>query len=166
MEIKKIIILITFTTFIFSYPLNYKIKYFGINIADCIISRTDTIYEDINSVKITYKVKTKPFFKKLFPINNNYEVILNDKNNILFFSKKTFQPKIENFIDTEIKNGKVFYKNTNVEISKQSYNIFSLLYSIMEGIIPEKFILEKEGAIYNGEIHLVRNNIYNLEIFK
>ena len=39
-----------------------------------------TVYEDIKSVKITYKVKTKPFFKKLFPVNNSYEIILNDKS--------------------------------------------------------------------------------------
>ena len=102
MEIKKIIILISFVAYLHSYPLNYKIKYFGINIADCMISLVDTSFNNNDSKKIIYTVKTKAFFKKLFPVDNTYQIILNDKNEILFFSKKTFQPKVENFIETNI----------------------------------------------------------------
>ena len=165
MEIKKIILSLVFFSLIFTYPLNYKIKYFGIYVADCKISNIDTTYKQSDTKKITFSVKTKPFFKYLFPVDNNYVIILDKNNKIVFFSKKTFQPKVENFIETEIREGIVFYQNSDLKIPKDSYNIFSLLYSIMDNKIPKKeFILEKEGMIYNASINSIDSNIYDLTI--
>ena len=161
---KKILIILTLSTLIFSYNLNYKIKYFGIHVADCKISKIDTVYKAYPSTKIVYKVNTKPFFKNLFPVNNTYKIIVNNKKEILFFSKNTTQPNVENFIETELRNNQIFYKNTDIKIARDSYNIFSLLYSIMEGEVPPNFILEKEGLLFNGNIELLGENIYDLKI--
>ena len=165
MEIKKIILILTLLGAIFAYPLNYKIKYFGIHVADCSISNFNIKFNDYDAKKIIFKVKTKPFFRYLFPVDNNYELILNDNYETLFFSKNTFQPNVKNSIETEIREGKVFYKNSDLEIPIDSYNVFSLLYSIMNKEIPlGNFILEKEGMTYTSSVESLDSNIYDFII--
>jgi len=155
MEITRnnIIILIMFFSLLFSNEeFNYKIKYFGIHVADCSISSSDTLF---NNTNIIFDVKTKPFFDFFFPINNRYSILLNKENRILSFTKNTNQPKIKNFLKTEIINDKVFYNDSDFEILPNYYNIFSVLYIIMSGgMLPEYFIIEREGLIYNSSINL------------
>ena len=158
MEITRnnIIILIMFFSLLFSNEeFNYKIKYFGIHVADCSISSSDTLLNNTNIKNIVFDVKTKPFFDFFFPVNNRYSILLNKENRILSFTKNTNQPKIKNFLKTEIINDKVFYNDSDFEILPNYYNIFSVLYIIMSGgMLPEYFIIEREGLIYNSSINL------------
>ena len=167
MEIKKyIFVYAVLINLIFCYnQLDYKIKYFGIYIADCKITKKDTIFYNSKAKKITFKVQTKNFFKHFFPLENIYSIILNKANNILFFKKETKQPRLLNSLETELKFNRVFYKGTDREILKNYYNIFSLLDIIMSGEnVPEKFFLEREGAVYNASLKLEDNNVYELYI--
>ena len=145
MEIMKnnIIILFILISLLFSNDkFNYKIKYFGIHVAGCSILSSDTLFNNESSKKITFNVKTKPFFKFFFPINNKYSIILNENNRILSFIKNTSQPKVENFLKTKIINNRVVYDNHDFEILPNYYNIFSVLYIIMSGdTLPEDFII-------------------------
>jgi len=138
---------------------NYKIKYFGLYAADCSISINDTIFNNISSKKINFSVQTKPFFNFLFPINNHYSIILNSNNNrILYFSKNTKQPNVENILNTNFINNKVLYSNSNVEILPEYYNIFSVLYIILlDRGLPNNFIIEREGLIYNASIDFLKD---------
>jgi len=158
MEITRnnIITLIMFLSLLFSNEeFNYKIKYFGIHVADCSISSSDTLLNNTNIKNIVFDVKTKPFFDFFFPVNNRYSILLNKENRILSFTKNTNQPKIKNFLKTEIINDKVFYNDSDFEILPNYYNIFSVLYIIMSGgMLPEYFIIEREGLIYNSSINL------------
>ena len=162
---KPLILYILLFNVLFCYnELNYKIKYFGVYAADCKITIKDTVYNDIESKNINFHVKSKGIIKYFFPIENNYSIILGQKNNILFFKKKTTQPRLNNYLESEIRNNKIFYKNTDFEILDNYYNIFSLLYLLMqnENGIPNDFILEREGLLYNGKIIQGENRKYLL----
>ena len=92
-----LILLFIFLNLLFSNEnFNYKIKYFGIHAANCSISISDTLFNNNSSKKINFNVQTQPIFNFLFPINNNYSIILDSDDRILYFSKNTKQPKIEN----------------------------------------------------------------------
>ena len=165
MEIKKIFIYIALINLIFCYDqLDYKIKYFGLYVADCRITKKDTIIYNSEAKKVTFKVQTNFFFKYFFPIENTYSIVLGKANNILFFKKKTTQPGLVNFLETELRGNRVFYKGTDQEILKNHYNIFSLLDIIMGGEnVPKNFSLEREGSVYNASLKL-DNNMYKLYI--
>jgi len=170
MEIAKnyIILSFIFFTLLFSNDVfNYKIKYFGIHAANCSISISDTLIDNNITQKILFDVKTKPFFELLFPINNRYSIILNSNNRILYFSKNTKQPRVENFLKTNLINDRVFYIDTNIEILPEYYNIFSVLYIILSGgNLPQNFVIEREGLIYNSSIYFIEDKsmyILNLE---
>lgn len=164
---KYIIIIVVFLNIGFSNNiLNYKIKYFGIYAADCIIDIQDTIYYNQVSKKINFIVKTKPFFDFLFPIDNKYSIILDENNSILFFQKTTSQPKVINSLYTVNRNGKIFYDNSDFEILPQYYNIFSILYMIISQLeIPNNCIIEREGLLYDALIDFnEENSVYKLSL--
>ena len=71
---------------------------------------------------------------------------------------------MNNYLESEIRENKIFYKNTDFEILDNYYNIFSLLYLLMqnENGIPNDFILEREGQLYNGKIIQGENRKYIL----
>ena len=157
MEIIKnniIILIILFSSLFSNNEFNYKIKYFGIHTANCTISSSDTLLNEENVKKIIFNVKTKPFFDFFFPIDNKYSIILNRENRILSFTKNTNQPRVKNLLKTKIINDRVLYNNSDFEILPNYYNIFSVLYIVMSGgILPENFIIEREGLIYNSSIY-------------
>ena len=163
---RYIFIYVALINLIFCYDqLDYKIKYFGLYVADCRITKKDTTFYNSEAKKITFKVQTNFFFKYFFPIKNTYSIILNKANNILSFKKETKQPRLVNSLETELRSNRVFYKDTNREILKNYYNIFSLLDIIMNGKnVPENFFLEREGAVYNASLKLEDNNVYKLYI--
>ena len=172
MEITRnniIILIILFSSLFSNEEFNYKIKYFGIHVADCSISSSDTLFNNNAKIKkVIFDVKTKSFFDFFFPINNKYSIYLNRENRILSFTKNTDQPKVENFLKTEIINDKVFYSDSNFEILPNYYNIFSVLYILMSGkILPEYFIMEREGLVYNSSINLdEKKMMYTLDLKK
>tara|TARA_Y100001960_G_C14742953_1_gene864046 strand:+ start:1629 stop:2306 length:678 start_codon:yes stop_codon:yes gene_type:complete len=144
--------------------LHYNIKYLGFNAADCHISIKDTVYHSYGQViKVNFVVETKNFFDLIYPIKNTYSIILDELDNIIYFSKKTSQPGLSNIVETELVNNNVLYKNTNFYIKEGHYNIFSLLYQIMlRKNIPENIDIEREGMIYKG---VVKKNINEYDIY-
>ena len=171
MEIIKnniVSIIILFSLLLSNDEYHYKIKYFGIHVANCSIENSDTLIDNKFLKKIIFNVKTKPFFDFLFPINNQYSIILNNNNRILSFSKNTNQPKVENFLKTKTINDRVFYTDSNIEILPNYYNIFSVLYIIMSGQeLPENIIVEREGLIYNTSIYFDdKKALYTLKFQK
>ena len=106
--------------------------------------------------------------KWIYNVNNRYTTIIDENNyQLLYYNKKSTQPKINNTISTNIKKGKIFYKGTSLEINKNEYNIFSLLYALasnLDMVQYDKFIIDREGKKYSGEITLINNNTYELEL--
>ncbi len=167
MEMRFILIHIIFFNILFSYnELHYRIKYLGVHAADCIITNKDTIYNNELSQVINFKVKTRKIVNYFFPIENNYKIILNKENYILFYKKNTIQPNLKNYFETELRNNNVFYKNTELQILPEYFNIFSMLHLLMidKDRIPDNFILEREGLLYNAEINK-KDNIYFLSLY-
>jgi len=144
--------------------LHYNIKYLGLNAADCHISVKDTIYGPYDiATKVRFDVITKNFFNLIYPINNSYSIILDDTNNILSFRKTTNQPGVTNQLKTEFTNNQVVYEGTNIHIEKGYYNIFSLLYGIMQKKkFSDSIIVEREGLIYDCQ---VERNLNEYDIY-
>tara|TARA_B100000401_G_C52615879_1_gene628938 strand:+ start:155 stop:823 length:669 start_codon:yes stop_codon:yes gene_type:complete len=155
MEIKKITLNILFILSIsFAYEkLDYKIKYLGLYVANCEIKNKEIIYDDKLANEIVFNVETRKFFDIIFPINNEYKIILDNNNQILQFSKKTNQPGVYNDLMTKKINNKIYYIGSSFEIKKEYFNIFSFLHFIMNSeTIPSNLIIEREGIIYDAFI--------------
>lgn len=159
-------------SFLFSSNLNYRIKFFGIYVADCEIDISDTTIYNIEGIKLNYKIRTKPFINNFFNVNNYYTIII-DKNkyNTLLYKKKTVQPKIINYIETEFVNNKIKYNDSNIYLNEDDFNIFSILYLIANNekeIISSIKQIEREGKYYafsflneNNSYELILNEINN-----
>jgi len=137
----------------------------GIHVADCEIDISDTTIYNIKGIKLNYKIRTKPFIDNFFNVNNYYTIII-DKNkyNTLLYKKKTVQPKIINYIETEFVNNKIKYNDSNIYLSKDDFNIFSILYLIANNekeIISSIKQIEREGKYYDFSF-LNENNSYEL----
>ena len=184
MKIKSIYLLFV-TTFLFAVnalDTEYKIKYFGLNAALCKSSYIDTTIivplkdnmnyvEKIKCTKIVYEVKSTGFFDKIFPINNTYVTIVDDNYNMIYYSKKTSQPKLDNSLNTIpieyniYKDRKLYYAESNLTVPIDVINIFTLLYLIEKNpkylLSKDEIILEKEGKLYNCQI-ILSDNQYEL----
>ncbi len=152
-------------SFLFSSNLNYRIKFLGIYVADCEIDISDTTIYNIEGIKLNYKIRTKPFINNFFNVNNYYTIII-DKNkyNTLLYKKKTVQPKIINYIETEFVNNKIKYNDSNIYLNEDDFNIFSILYLIANNekeIISSIKQIEREGKYYAFSF-LNENNSYEL----
>ena len=169
-KIKKYIIIfnIIFSVILAYGEVHYNIKYLGIIVADCKISKNDTIFNEKNMEKIIFKVETKPFFNFIFPVENEYSIIIDDQNQIFSFSKNTSQPNVKNILKTEFINDRIIYLNNNFEILSSYYNVFSMLHTIMsDQNLPENFIIEREGLLYNALMEYHENEfMYKLYLKK
>ena len=116
---------------------------------------------------MNYQVRTKPFIDNFFNVDNYYTIII-DKNkyNTLLYKKKTVQPNLINYIETEIVKNKIKYKDSNIYLDENDINIFSILYLIANNekeIISSIKQIEREGKYYDFSF-LNENNSYELMI--
>ena len=165
---KKNIYILFFCLSFCSDVYEYKIKSFGIQVAKCSISIKDTVYNNKNSILLNFTVKTLNIFDVFYPINNKYTIIIDDKNiSTKYFKKDTIQPEIINSIETIIKDGTIYYVDSNYSIPSNTLNIFSLLYFLMMDPIQinsnQNNILEREGKFYSYSI-FKDNEKYVLDI--
>ena len=107
----------------------YEIDLYGLNVAKCKVQIKDTIMYNKESIKIEYIVKSTNLMKWIFNVDNYYTTII-DKNshNILHYSKRSIQPKVNNQISTIYNSGNVSYLGTDLHINNNDYNIFSLFF--------------------------------------
>ena len=153
-------------SFLLSSEYNYKIKFLGIHVANCNISITDSLFQNTEVVKLNYKVITKPFINNFFKVDNFYTIIIDKKyHNTLYYRKKTSQPNLTNFIETEFIDNKIRYKDSDIFLKENDVNIFTLLYLISnkDKKINKIKNLEREGKYYNLEIFR-ENQVYRLFI--
>ena len=142
---------------------NYKIKFYGLNVANCKVIYSDTLISNMSAKKIEYKVETNSFINNFFKVDNHYTIIL-DKNNYstLYYKKNTSQPKIINHVETDFSNNILTYKNSDITVNNDSKNIFSILYMIHIGDIESLNsikIIEREGKYYNFSYLLDTNKV-------
>ena len=155
-------------SFIYANTINYQINLFGLNVAKCTVNTSDTIIYNQKGIKIEYFVQSTNLMDWIFSVDNQYTTIINKNNyNILYYRKKSFQPNVKNDISTTFKNGNIFYKDTNLKIDDNDYNIFSLLYIISLGVEKfekDNFIVDREGKKYLGKLDLTDFNTYKLDL--
>ena len=164
----KLILLSIFFSFCMSDIYEYDIDLYGITVAECIVEIKDTVINNKKEVKLSYNVKSKNMMKWIYNVDNKYITVI-DKNNsqLLYYNKKSTQPKVNNIISTYVNDGKIFYNGTSLEINKNEYNIFSLLYALRldpELVMYDKFIVDREGKKYSGEINSINKSTYELEL--
>ena len=156
MEMKNTIYILLFCLSFCNEFYEYRIKSFGIPVAECTMAIKDTIYNNEKSTYINVIVNTLNLFDRLYPVNNKYSIIINKENSTTYFEKYTIQPKIINSIETEIKDDKVLYKDSDYLIPPNTLNIFSLLYVLMNKPDQINFndenLLEREGKFYSYSV--------------
>ena len=97
----------------------YDVTLYKIPMAEVTINYENTIFKNENAVILKFETHTNKFASKIFQVNNAYETIINqDTFNILSFEKKTYQPGLENKLNTLNKGGNVIYENTNNRIHR------------------------------------------------
>jgi len=159
----KKIFLFIFVSIVFSnVKYDYKIKFFGIRVANCNVTYSDTILYNKDLKKIEYRVLTNNFINSFFKIDNNYIVVLDENYNTIYFKKDTLQPNLKNQIETEYVDGSLSYKNSNILIDENSINIFTVLYMIYNQdfeALNKVTGIEREGKYYNFSSKIKRDKI-------
>ena len=164
------ILYLAFFSIVFSNQSNYdyKIKLYGINVANCSVAYSDTILDKKDAIKIQYSVKTNKIIDRLFKIDNDYTIILDsDSYNPLYYKKNTFQPGTINSIETEIIDKNIKYKNSNITIDRSDKNIFSILSIIHNNDLNKLSdieLVEREGKYYYFKYNLVDENKIKLDL--
>ena len=157
MEMKNTIYILLFCLSFCNEFYEYRIKSFGIPVAECTMAIKDTIYNNEKSTYINVIVNTLSLFDRLYPVNNKYSIIINNDNSTAYFQKYTIQPQIINSIETEIRDDKVLYKDSDYLIPRNTLNILSLLYVLMKKPDQVNFnkenLLEREGKFYSYSVY-------------
>ena len=164
------ILYFAFFSIVFSNQSNYdyKIKLYGITVANCSVAYSDTILDKKDAIKIQYSVKTNKIIDRLFKINNDYTIILDsDSYNPLYYKKNTFQPGTINSIETEIIDKNIKYKNSNITINRSDKNIFSILSIIHNNDLNKLSdieLVEREGKYYHFKYNLIDINKIKIDL--
>ena len=155
-------VIIFFIGICFSRVDIYEIKCMGLKVAECETNISDTLINDNLFIKLDYKVKSASFMKWFFNVNNQYITLIDNNNNIDFFSKHTSQPGLEDQKIKTIKENKIIkYENSNDIISKNECNIFSLLYLIASNKKDLDYVkLDREGKKYNCKVENIKDKYY------
>ena len=153
-------------SFCFGEKDEYNIKLYGINVAQCYVDVIDTTINNLEYIKLKYKVSSSSFMKWIFNVDNYYETIIDKKtHDIFYFKKHTSQPKVINQCETILINNSVKYQNSHYFINDGEYNIFSLLYLL--SVNPSnlnQLNLDREGKKYLCSIDFQKDiESYNLE---
>jgi hypothetical protein len=147
---------------------DYKIKLYGITVANCSVAYSDTILDKKDAIKIQYSVKTNKIINRLFKVNNDYTIILDsDSYNPLYYKKNTFQPGTINSIETEIIDKNIKYKNSNITIDRSDKNIFSILSIIHNNDLNQLSdieLVEREGKYYHFKYNLIDINKIKIDL--
>ena len=121
-----------------------------------------------NEIMLKFETNTNKFASRIFKVNNTYKTLIKkDAYDILHFSK-TSQPGLYNDIKTYLYNDKTIYENSKIEIPKNYFNIFSLLYYLSItpfDLVSSSIKLEREGLLYICNIDKYETkdeNIYTL----
>ena len=166
----NIILFLILINFIFSTKvIEYSVSFYQIPMANVILEfETENVINE-NEVALKFETKTNRFASKIFKVNNTYKTLIKkDSYDIVHFSKKTSQPGLYNDLKTYLLNDKTIYENSKIEIPKNYFNIFSLLYYLSitpYDLVDSSIKLEREGLLYicNIEKYETKNeNIYTL----
>lgn len=159
-QLVKICLLGILLTTLFSQKVQeFDITFLGLKVAKVEIISIDSVFNSLPARFIQFNANTSSFAYSVFPTSCTYQMFVDEDNSIKYFYKETEQPNVKNKIETEIINKKIFYRNTDVELKPNMYNIFSLLdfISLNRTTIPKvnNFKLEREGLVYNA--HIIKN---------
>jgi len=155
MEIKKYYIIFCLFFYIAANTFHYDVKLHNVSMSNVVMMTQDTIVNKDLLTKISFETSTYKLISTFFKIDNKYQTLIDSNFNIKSFQKDTYQPNVSNKIFTINKNDSIFYNNSQLNIPKNYFNIFSLLYylSITDfKQIKPNIKLEREGLQYDCKI--------------
>lgn len=166
-----IILWLSFTVSLSLTQNLYNVNMWGMTVANVEITGIDSVYGHIPARFIHFATQTTSLANTIYPVNSQYTCWTNlDNNRILSFRKESQQPNIVNEVRTDLVNGNVMYRNTQIVISSEVFNIFTFLDYLQTHQITSKFqfILEREGLHYDAIVSRISHNedvfTYDLEI--
>jgi len=172
MEMKKYYIILILQLLLSNNIAEYEVSLYKIPMANVTINYDTINFKNKKAIRLKFETKTNNFASKVFKVNNDYETIIDPNSfDILSFQKNTYQPGLQNKLNTINKNNNVIYANTDIIIPKNYFNIFSLLYYLTVtpfNKIEKNINLEREGSIYSCIINKTKiDDVYQYElIFK
>ncbi len=165
----KILLIVMVNFFFGSKVIEYSVSFYQIPMANVILEFETENINNKNEIALKFETKTNRFASRIFKVNNTYKTLIKkDSYDILHFSKKTSQPGLYNDLKTYLLNDKTIYENSKIEIPKNYFNIFSLLYYLSItpfDLVSPSIKLEREGLLYicNIDKYETENeNIYTL----
>jgi len=162
----KSYLFIFFSIILCSKNYNYQIKFLGVPVANCLIEYSDTLISNQGYKHLNYEVKTNSFINNFFKIDNQYSILIDSINfNTISYKKKTYQPEIINNIETTLKGDSLSYNNSDVKISIEDKNIFTVLYLFEKNNFNELQKInniEREGKYYRYQFKKEKINTYRL----
>lgn len=166
----KILFLLIINFIFGSKVIEYSVSFYKIPMASVSLEFETKNLNTENEVALKFETKTNKFASSIFKVDNIYKTLIKkDSYDILSFSKKTSQPGLYNNLKTYLLNDKTIYENSNIEIPKNYFNIFSLLYYLSItpfDLVNSSIKLEREGLLYicNIDKYETKNeNIYSLD---
>ena len=159
MEIKKYYIIFCLFFYLVANTSNYDIKLYNVSMSNVVMSTKDTIVNKDLLTKISFETSTYKLISTFFEIDNKYQTLIDSNFNIVSFQKDTYQPNVSNTIFTVNKNDSIFYNNSQINIPKNYFNIFSLLYYLSITNfehIKSNVKIEREGLQYNCKIKKIK----------
>jgi len=166
--VKIYIPILLLITFLFGQEkVEYEIDVFGLSAAKCIYSVSDTNIYNESAIMINYKVKTIGLYNIFFRVNNNYTIIFKKNTfEFLYYSKKSIQPGVNNYITTNYLDNRATY-GMGRDISKNETNIFILLYLLSNNYLDDIKnypIIDREGKKYRYSLKSMSNNSYSINL--
>ena len=162
----KSLFFLLFSLIFCSKNYDYQINFLGIPVANCLVNLSDTIVSNQRYKNLNYKVQTNSFINNFFKIDNHYTVIIDTTNfNTIFYKKTTYQPEVTNNIQTTLVGDSLIYNNSDIKVSIEDKNIFTILY-MFEANDFNKLrkinTIEREGKYYQCEFDEKKINTYKL----
>lgn len=164
MTIRKIVVVL-FLTSLFSQKIqNFDITFLGMEVAKVKLTSHDSTYNFQQARFVEFSANTSSLAYSIFPTTCTYQMFVDSTNSIKHFSKETKQPRVVNKTTTVSRGGKVFYKDTNIELPPKIFNIFTFLEYIsqhdLSSILEQTFHVEREGLIFDATIITSKNQKY------
>ena len=138
----------------------YSIQFWGVHVADVTMIQEEILFHEQPALSIEFTSRTSPFFTKMFPVDNYYSTIVRSEDyRILDFKKESFQPHVNNSINTTFSNGILKYENSETIINDSTFNIFSFLNFLQNTAFMsnKEYSIEREGLKYTGWVETINN---------
>ena len=150
------IIIILFTSLL-AEEEHFAVSSFGLPVADLVLQRVDSVYEDIDIEILRYSVRTIGVTDWIFSINNSYEFFIRKKDRkIVFHKKKIQQINVIQTYSERICRDKIYYSTGDSMVCPELFTHPLVLIFDDRFFSTEKLpkYVQIEGEVFRGHFDI------------